>query len=107
MTAIDVYNLHRALFGVYSLTTKFKDRQMKLFDAFIVDHNESNLDLSPGTIEYCNNTNSIKVLCKDKKYINFRSLRIIGKKEITALDFYNGYIKNMPIEKRKCIAFRN
>lgn len=107
MTAIDVYNLHRALFGVYTLTTKFKDRQMKLFDAFLVNQTQTNLDLSPGTIEYCNTTNSIKVLCKDKKYVHFRSLRIIGKKEITAVDFYNGYIKNMPIEKRKSIAFKN
>lgn len=107
MTAKEVYNLHRALFGVQSLTTKFKDRQLKLFGAFLVDHTQNNLNLSPGTIEYCNTTNSVKVLCKDNRYVHFRSLRIIGKKEITALDFYNGYIKNMPIEKRNCIAFRN
>lgn len=107
MTAVDVYNLYRALYGVHSLTTKFKDRQIKLFDAFIVDQAQTNVDLRPGTIEYCNTTNSIKVVCKDIKYVHFRSLRIVGKREISALDFYNGYIKNMPVEKRKYIAFRN
>lgn len=105
MTAIEIYNLHRALYGVYSLSTKFKDKHMKLFNAFLVDEAQINLDLTPGTIEYCHTTNSIKVLCKDKKYVHFRSLRIVGKREISALDFYNGYIKNMPVEKRKCIVF--
>lgn len=107
MSAIEVYNLHRALHGIYPLTTKFRDKLTKLFDAFIDSDLQSDIDLTPGTIQYCNKTHSIKVLCKDRKYVNFKSIRIVGKREITALDFFNGYIKNMSLEKRQCIAFRN
>lgn len=107
MSAIEIYNLYRALHGIYSLTTKFREKPMKLFDAFIDSDLQSDLSLTPGTLQYCDKTNSIKVLCKDRKHVNFKSMRIVGKKVITALDFYNGYVKNMPIEKRKCIAFRN
>lgn len=103
MTAVQVYNLHRALYGIYHLSTKFRDKQMKLFNAFL-DSSSSKSDQTPGSIEYCHETNSIRVVCKDRRYVNFRSLRIVGKKEITALDFYNGYIKNVPTEAQN-IAF--
>ncbi|XP_073943098.1 methionyl-tRNA formyltransferase, mitochondrial isoform X2 [Choristoneura fumiferana] len=102
MTSIEVYNLYRAIYGLYPLTTTFRNNQVKLFDAFLDSTEGSHNPV--GTLEYCESTDAIKVLCKDRRYVYFRSLRIVGKKEITALDFYNGYIKNMPVEKRKCIV---
>lgn len=78
---------------------------MKLFDAFLHDTIlEENSHILPGTIQYCSMTNAVKVLCKDRRYIYFRSLRIVGKREISAIDFYNGYIKNTPLEKRNSIV---
>lgn len=105
MSASEVYNLYRAIYGLYPLSTKFKDKQLKLFDAFLLK-DEIVVNKPIGTMEYCAETNAIKILCKDQKYIYFKSLRIVGKKEITALDFYNGYIKNVPVEKR-CIVVKN
>lgn len=102
MNAIEVYNLYRAIYGLYSLKTKFKDKEIKLFNAFL--HNIEEIEQTgkpPGTIEYCEKTKALRILCRDRRYIYFTSLRIIGKREITALDFYNGYIKNVPLENRQ------
>ncbi|XP_047984137.1 methionyl-tRNA formyltransferase, mitochondrial isoform X2 [Leguminivora glycinivorella] len=104
MTATEVYNLYRAIYGLYPLTTTFRNKQLKLFDAFLDETVNNSVTKPVGSVEYCEKKNAIKILCKDKTYIYFRSLRIVGKKEITGLDFYNGYIKNMPIEKRKCMV---
>lgn len=79
---------------------------MKLFDAFLVDTEEI-VHKPIGSLEYCEKTNAIRVLCKDRRYIYFRSLRIVGKKQISALDFYNGYIKNLPVEKRQYLVCYN
>ncbi|XP_068631239.1 methionyl-tRNA formyltransferase, mitochondrial isoform X2 [Battus philenor] len=104
MSAIQVYNLYRAIYGLYSLKTKFKDKEMKLFNAFLYDVDEvEHSDIPPGSIQYCEKSSSIRILCSDRKYINFKSLRIVGKKEITALDFYNGYIKNIPSTNRNLL----
>ncbi|KAF9815896.1 hypothetical protein SFRURICE_009794 [Spodoptera frugiperda] len=107
MSAVEVYNLYRAIYGVYPLTTTFKDKRMKLFEAFLNDNSIDHSDKPIGTIEYCDKTKAIRILCKDRRYIYFRSLRIVGKRQISALDFYNGYIKNIPTDKRECTVFRN
>nr|XP_034829975.1 methionyl-tRNA formyltransferase, mitochondrial isoform X2 [Maniola hyperantus] len=102
-SAREVYNLYRAIYGLYPLTTKFRDKQMKLFDAFLVETDPEFNEKSVGTLEYCENTKAIRILCKDKRFIYFKSLRIVGKREISALDFYNGYIKNIVLDKRKIV----
>ncbi|CAG9795062.1 unnamed protein product [Diatraea saccharalis] len=105
MKATDVYNLYRAVYGLYPLSSKFRDKTVKLFGAFL-DHTEEieKSHLPIGTLKYCHKVNAIKVLCKDMKYICFKSIRIVGKREISALDFYNGYIKNALGEKRCTLA---
>ncbi|KAJ8733270.1 hypothetical protein PYW08_001568 [Mythimna loreyi] len=107
MTAVEVYNLFRAIYSLYSLTTTFKDKQMKLFDAFLHDDKIDHSDKPVGTLEFNAETNAIRILCKDRRYIYFKSVRIVGKRQISALDFYNGYIKNVPLEKRECTVSRN
>ncbi|XP_048479186.1 methionyl-tRNA formyltransferase, mitochondrial [Plutella xylostella] len=103
MTSTEVYNLYRAIYGVYPLSTKFKDKQIKLFDAFIVSGECTNINAQIGSLEYCDKRHAIKVLCKDKRYIYFKSLRIVGKRKISATDFYNGYIKNVPSDLRNFV----
>lgn len=103
MSAKDVYNLYRAIYGLYPLTTKFRDKQIKLFNAFLINSEPENTNKSVGSLEYCENTKAIRILCKDKQFIYFRTLRVLGKREISALDFYNGYIKNVPLDKRNVV----
>ncbi|XP_013164591.1 PREDICTED: methionyl-tRNA formyltransferase, mitochondrial [Papilio xuthus] len=104
MSAIQVYNLYRAIYGLYSLKTKFRDKEMKLFNAFLDDNNEVEPNSPPGTLQYCERTKSLRILCRDRRYINFKSIRIVGKKEITALDFFNGYIKNVSLNKENLMV---
>ncbi|VVD02890.1 unnamed protein product, partial [Leptidea sinapis] len=100
MTAKQVYNLYRAIYGLYPLTTTFRNKPMKLFNAFINKDEEESIDNKPaGSLEYCKRLDAIKILCKDNRYVYFRSVRIVGKREISALDFYNGYIKNVAVDK--------
>lgn len=75
---------------------------MKLFDAFL-GNDEVAHDEFPGTLEYNENTNAIRIVCKDGRYIYFKTIRVAGKRKISAVDFYNGYIKNVPVEKRQCM----
>ncbi|XP_075971744.1 methionyl-tRNA formyltransferase, mitochondrial [Anticarsia gemmatalis] len=108
MSAIEVYNLYRAIYGLFPLTTTFQNKQMKLFDAFILNPEHIECESKPiGTLEYCEKTKAIRILCKDLRYIYFKSLRIVGKRQISALDFYNGYIKNVPLENRQFTVIRN
>lgn len=107
MTAVEVYNLFRAIYSLYPLTTTFKNKQMKLFDAFIQDDKVDHSDKPVGTLEYSEEANAVRILCKDRRYIYFKSLRIVGKRQISALDFYNGYIKNVPVDKRECTVSIN
>lgn len=104
MTAQQVYNLYRAIYGLYPLSTKFRDKRIKLFDAYL-DLSEENVNNQNfvGTLDFCDKRLSLRVLCADKKYIYFKSMRIVGKRRISALDFYNGYIKNMPDDKRSYV----
>ncbi|XP_046963050.1 methionyl-tRNA formyltransferase, mitochondrial isoform X1 [Vanessa cardui] len=103
MTSREVYNLYRAIYGLYPLTTKFRDKQMKLFHAFLIENDPEYTNKSVGSLEYCENTKAIRILCKDKRFIYFKTLRILGKREISALDFYNGYIKNVALDVRKSV----
>ncbi|CAH4035778.1 methionyl-tRNA formyltransferase, mitochondrial [Pieris brassicae] len=104
MTATQVYNLYRATYSLHPLKTTFRGKPMKLFNAFLIK-NQTEYEKKPiGSLEYCKNTDAIRILCKDNKYVYFKSLRILGKREITALDFYNGYIKNVSLDKRKFVV---
>ncbi|CAK1545840.1 unnamed protein product [Leptosia nina] len=104
MSAMQVYNLYRAIYGIYPLSTTFKGKPMKLFNAFLPKNNIEYENKPFGCLEYCVNTDAIRILCKDSRYIHFKSLRILGKREISALDFYNGYIKNVSLDKRKFVV---
>ncbi|XP_050343932.1 methionyl-tRNA formyltransferase, mitochondrial [Nymphalis io] len=103
MSSREVYNLYRAIYGLYPLSTKFRDKQIKLFHAFLIDKDPEYTNKSVGSLEYCENTKAIRILCKDKRFIYFKTLRILGKREISALDFYNGYIKNVALDIRKIV----
>lgn len=104
MTATQVYNLYRGIYGLHDLTTTFNGKPIKLFDAFVIE-NQTEYETKPiGSLEYCEKTDALRILCKDNKYVYFKSIRIYGKRKITALDFYNGYIKNISLDKRKFIV---
>lgn len=100
-TSIQVYNLSRALFGVYQLETMFRSHHLKLKRVYI-SIGESKCDAvnkitkSPGHFDFIKDKNVIRVWCKNETTIYFNSVQIKGKREMSALDFRNGYMKNVP-----------
>ncbi|GBP59472.1 Methionyl-tRNA formyltransferase, mitochondrial [Eumeta japonica] len=41
MTAQEVYNLYRAVYGLYQLVTNYNEKRVKLFDAFLCNENQT------------------------------------------------------------------
>lgn len=62
--------------------------------------NVNKISKSPGHFDFIKdknkNKNLIRVWCKDETTVYFNSVQIKGKREMSALDFRNGYMKNVP-----------
>ncbi|KAI4499950.1 hypothetical protein M0802_004820 [Mischocyttarus mexicanus] len=106
MSATDIYNLQRALVGLYPLTTKFRDMTIKLLDIRKIDkpgclsHLESNIS-GIATFDKVNNVLIVK--CKNDSWISVTQLRIPGHRLMNANDFNNGFIRG---KKQKIIVFQ-
>ena len=100
MEARKVYNLHRALTGMYSLTTRWHGLPIKLLEPSLnigisePDQQTSNRRLlnTPGCVELDHTRSFLRVLCADNQWIGFRALIVPGKKPMSPQDFYNGYL---------------
>ncbi|KAG7211296.1 hypothetical protein KM043_010596 [Ampulex compressa] len=105
MTSKDIYNLHRALLGIYSLTTKFQERKAKLLNIEKVENPSEEIRARhgpPGTAVFDNNRKALIVKCKGETWIAVKNLVIEGHRPITASEFNCGYIAN---KKKKEIFF--
>jgi len=100
MEARKVYNLHRALTGMYSLTTRWHGLPIKLLEPSLhigiseLEQQTSNRRLlnTPGCVELDHTRSFLRVLCADNQWIGFRALIVPGKKPMSPQDFYNGYL---------------
>lgn len=93
MTALQVYDLYRALYSIKSLLTSFKGDQIRLYDL------SRNLDLTEsnhlaGHIKFSWKTKKILIGCSDGKAIEVGKLTK-NKKVMNAIDFYNGYLSKI------------
>lgn len=103
MSAIDVYNLGRALEGYLRLTSTWNNVQVKLHDINFSERCSANIDFSdkrPGYVVYDKSEKLVKVLCADRKWISVKSVGVKGKRTMSAADFNNGYIKKENVENR-------
>ncbi|XP_069690111.1 methionyl-tRNA formyltransferase, mitochondrial [Periplaneta americana] len=100
MDAETVYNLYRALAGLYSLRTSWHGMMVKLFEPSLElevcdrEQRTSNSWLlnTAGCVELDPTGNYLRVLCANKQWIGFRAIGVPGKKRMSPQDFYNGYI---------------
>ncbi|PSN58275.1 hypothetical protein C0J52_00118 [Blattella germanica] len=100
MTAIQVFNLHRALVSLYPLATTWHGLPIKLLEPVLLDRTLAASERSsnswllnlPGCVELDRAGRVLRVLCADSTWIGFRNIRIQGRKPMTAHDFYNGFI---------------
>jgi methionyl-tRNA formyltransferase len=100
MEARKIYNLHRALTGLYSLTTTWHGLPIKLLEPSLEtgickqeqQTRNSWLLKRPGCVEFNHKGRFLHVLCADSKWISFRAIVVPGKKPMSPKDFYNGYM---------------
>ncbi|XP_017885771.1 methionyl-tRNA formyltransferase, mitochondrial [Ceratina calcarata] len=95
MSATRVYNLQRALFGLHPIRTSFNDLKIKLFNMQTV---ESELVAkqfegdAPGTVMYNKTIDALIVKCKEESFVSVKKITVVGKRTMSARDFYNGFL---------------
>ncbi|XP_054750627.2 methionyl-tRNA formyltransferase, mitochondrial-like [Lytechinus pictus] len=109
-TPQEIDRLFRAIGQEMPLKSLFGSEEMRL-EQMVHSHDCSGLSLSdvvePGFISFNKNNNIIYVRCKDG-WVGFRSISPIGRKRMTAKEFYNGYLSGRrrdDDDERRC--FRN
>jgi len=108
MEAVKVYNLHRALTGMYALTTTWHGLTIKLLEPSLQigtceqDHwtNNSRVLNAPGCVKLDHTGSFLCVLCADNQWIGFRAISVPCKKPMSPHDFYNGYISKRSVTER-------
>jgi methionyl-tRNA formyltransferase len=100
MEAVKVYNLHRALTEIYSLSTTWHGVPIKLLEPTLESGTckqekqtrNSWLLNRPGCVQLDRKGRFLRVLCADNQWISFRAIVVPGKKPMSPQDFYNGYM---------------
>ncbi|XP_043285311.1 methionyl-tRNA formyltransferase, mitochondrial isoform X2 [Venturia canescens] len=95
MSAQNVYNLQRALTGLYSLTTKFEGIAIKLHGIRVYEEPVSlaNSDEEkPGCVFYDKKKNLLLIQCKDNTWISVDEIVVPGRRAMSGKDFRNGFM---------------
>ncbi|XP_078040849.1 methionyl-tRNA formyltransferase, mitochondrial isoform X2 [Augochlora pura] len=94
MSARNIYNLHRALMGLYPLSTRFINKTVKLYDITVTDESIATkfIDKAPGMVMYDEVNDALIIKCKNEGCIWVKNIGIQGKPVMSANDFNNGYI---------------
>lgn len=100
MTALEVYDRFRALYSFRPIVTSFRKHTIKLVSLSVYNFSSSNPDLEKlieGEFIYNKAINAVIVKCSgDCSFVAVYSLRIDGKRSMTATEFWNGYVKKIP-----------
>lgn len=101
MTAIQIYNLSRALHDLFPLRTKWGDIVLKLYNIKLcTTENTNNKSIQPGMMYYDKITKFLKIQCCDGNWISVATVGIPNKRMMSASDFNNGFLKKAEQEKR-------
>ncbi|XP_070522001.1 methionyl-tRNA formyltransferase, mitochondrial isoform X2 [Cardiocondyla obscurior] len=105
MTANNVYDLHRALVGLYPLKTKFDGMGVKLLNVQQTSRprDEKNADV-PGVVRFNWKTNALVVTCKGPSWISVMKVSVEHYSVMSARDFANGFIRG---KKKDWILFQS
>lgn len=93
-SAMEVYNLYRALYSFKPLTTTWNNVQVKIIEMkFSTSNNVS--AKPPGTVEYVKLDKCLKVICGSGSSVCVYKLGLEGKKVMSATEFYNGFLAKL------------
>jgi methionyl-tRNA formyltransferase len=94
MTSHQVYNLERALDGVFHLQTSWNGTPVKLMNINKHGSDSKKYDkVHPGFVDYDKQRKVLKILCSDFQFITVKKVGVLGKRVMTSGDFHNGYVK--------------
>ncbi|GJQ86677.1 hypothetical protein Trydic_g7857 [Trypoxylus dichotomus] len=99
ISARRIYNLSRALFGLYPLITKWNDLNIKLYDIKLCSP-EKTTCIQPGFVHYDRDSRLLKIQCLNSNWISVGSVGVSNKRKMSASDFNNGYLSKVDISKR-------
>ncbi|XP_012254108.2 methionyl-tRNA formyltransferase, mitochondrial [Athalia rosae] len=95
MTAKRVFDLYRALYDLYPLTTKFMGLTIKLLEIELLKDpplgNNSSNHL-PGLVMYSKDLDRLVVHCRDNSWITVGKIGYPGRPPMSARDFHNGFL---------------
>lgn len=95
MNAKNVYDLNRALTGLFPLKTNFNNQVIKVFDIQVFSDSiyvTRSENTEPGTTFYHKRTDSLVVRCKDNTWVSIKVIGIPGRPKLSALNFTNGFM---------------
>ncbi|XP_053997288.1 methionyl-tRNA formyltransferase, mitochondrial isoform X1 [Hylaeus anthracinus] len=101
MSARNIYDLHRALLGVYPITATFQNAKIKLHDVKEIKESiPSTLEGEmPGVVIYDKKSDALIIKCKGGNCISVKKVVMKGRSPMSARDFYNGFMASR--NKRK------
>ncbi|XP_043251399.1 methionyl-tRNA formyltransferase, mitochondrial isoform X1 [Colletes gigas] len=93
MSASNVYNLYRALLGLYPLVTTFQNTTIKLHDIKKIEKPVPTelIEEMPGVVIY-DKINSVLIIKCKEDCVSVKKVVVRGKPAMSARDFNNGYI---------------
>nr|CAD7260361.1 unnamed protein product [Timema shepardi] len=104
LNSTQVYNLYRALSGVFPLYTTYQGLPIKLYNGTlplpIVDSITRDKSPNPGFVDFHRPSGVLRVMCADGYWVAFHSIGVPRKKPISAADFYNGYLSKTKESER-------
>jgi len=106
MSAKNVYDLQRALTGLYPLTTRFQENTIKILGIKVCEEPPSLPNLprdKPGSVIYDKKKKLLLVQCKGESWIIVNQIVVPGRRPMSAQDFRNGFIAN---QKEASILFQ-
>ncbi|XP_017780867.1 PREDICTED: methionyl-tRNA formyltransferase, mitochondrial isoform X2 [Nicrophorus vespilloides] len=93
-TCKEIYDLGRALTGVFPLLVHFQDKPVKLHNVSCYERCEHSE--VPGTIAFDRSKKIVKVFCTDG-FVAVDKLGVLNKKVMNASEFNNGYLKKTDV----------
>ncbi len=110
--------MHRALGHLFPLTTSWFGLAVKILDVKVDDVTEMNpenrkkletsqtkLMIIPGLVEYSRRRSCLRVQCKDGKWVRINSVTVVGRKTLTAKEFYNGFLSKVENSLERKFSF--
>lgn len=105
MSSTKIYNLERATKNLVSPTCSWQGIQVKLVnieDCGRISEEDDFGKLSlTGSVLFEKKCKTLRILCFGKTSIRVRNVGVIGRKVMSAVDFYNGFISKEPLESRR------